>query len=128
MIWPAALALLDEIVASTFDDVSATARGRTRDADVNAATIDDTGRESFTFQCSITLAPPSTTSGPSPADPVIRPGAAITYGAVMTANSAAWPWEPRREDLIEAGGRVWQIAATERHGTNRFVAYLNRAR
>ncbi len=126
MIWAAAAATLDQIVASTFDDVTATARGRKRSGNVNAATIDDDKREPFTFSCSLSLAPPPQPGGV--ADPAIRPTAGVTYAAVLTAPDSAMQWALRRDDLIEIAGAVWQVAAVAQHGNGRFVAYLNRAR
>lgn len=125
MVWPGALARLDELVAATFDDVAATARARTKGAGVNSGDVDDATREPFAFQCSLSLAPPPAPKGEI-ADPAIRATVGVSYAAVITANKSAWPWEPGRGDLIDAGDRLWIIASTVRHGSGRFIAYVNR--
>lgn len=125
--WSNALAACDESVAAVFDEIDATATARRAGLSVNDLSVDDPSRPAFAFKASISLSPPATGRADI-YDPGTRGERAVSHAAVLTAHSATWPWIPVREDLIEANGTQWHIVAVDRHGSDRFVAYLNKAR
>lgn len=125
--WSDALATCDAAIASVFDEIEVSARARRQGQSVNDRTVDDESRQSFAFMGSISLSPPPA-SRLDTFDPGLRADRAASYGAVLTANIANWPWTPRRGDLVEAEGIQWVIVATDRHGNDRFVAWINRAK
>lgn len=125
--WSDAMNACDAAVAGVFDEIDVTAQARRQGVSVNDLGTDDEARQSFAFKASISLAPPVTGRGDL-YDPGTARGGLVSYAAVLTANSADWPWMPVRDDLLAANGIQYLIVATDRHGTDRYVAYLNKAR
>ncbi|WP_438752058.1 hypothetical protein [Pararhizobium sp. O133] len=128
MDWDAAEALTEAACASMFDTTDCVLQPRKTGASVNHAEIDDPDRLPFDFKGTIELEPPSDRiARHQPSDPAIRNGT-VSYDAVLTAYTAAWPYKPARGDYVTAKLLTWKIAANEPDGSARGVYYLNRAK
>lgn len=127
MDWEAALALTDRVCAGTFDSTPCRLQPMATGATVNHKSMHDPDRVSFDFLGTIDLEPPSDRIARHiPADMGAR-SSAVSYAAVLTALVKDWPFLPRHDDIVLAGGIKWKIAAKEDDGSGRPAWYLNKA-
>lgn len=128
--WSAALGNMESACAAVFDETQCRFRGRAATRSVNHKQQDDPDRQAFDFMGTIELEPPSTKIWRHlSSDPGLRGDRSdtVSYDAVLTAHSGNWPWEPQREDFVEANGIVWKIAAIGQDSTVRPAYFLVRA-
>lgn len=120
--------LMDETVADVFDQDECLLRPRAKSDNVNAGRIDDPARATFEFMGSLEIGPEAVTrnSGLTIAPALDRE--AVTFEAVITANSSGFAHAPKRYDWIECKGKVWEIQDQAKDGSDRFVAYVNSAK
>ncbi len=130
MDWSSALGNAEAVCADVFDVTPCRFRGRAVSQSVNHKPQDDPARPAFEFMGTVELEPPSTKIWRhlSP-DPGLRGDRSdtVSYEAVLTAHSGNWPWQPQRDDFVEADGVVWKVAAIGQDGTVRPAYFLVRA-
>lgn len=134
--WDRAARIARGKVSDVFDTFSCRMIPMTTGFDVNSAASADGSRAAFDFRCLMDLGP-SQDAIPRhlAADPGVR-GTMVSYDAVMTALSGAWPWQPRKGDRVRvladkglfAAGSEWEFAAGEEDGSERRAYYLNRVK
>lgn len=132
--WDRAAAVTRGKVSAVFDTISLRLVPMSRGTNVNARATEDFERDPFDFMGFFDLGP-SQDAIPRhlPSDPGVR-GTMVSYDAVMTALTAAWPSEVRKGDIVTvitgrgdiATGSRWEIMADETDGTPRRAFYLNR--
>ncbi|MBX5015948.1 hypothetical protein [Rhizobium lentis] len=129
MSWAEDLAPADLAVAEYFDNTPLRLQPRAGGVSVNHKTADDPDRVAFDFLGTIDLEPPADRMPRHlPADQGVKNGT-VSYDAVMTALTVAWPYQPKRGDLVietAAGGVTWRIEASEKDGSARPAWYLVR--
>lgn len=125
MDWTSAEAALESGVASVFDVQTVELIPRKAAPSVNAPSVADATRAAFTCKVSLELSPPGIARADG--DPSDRERRTF-YEAVMTGDWSAWPWQPKRDDLVRVPGQDWQVRNIDRDGSRRFIIYLNRSR
>ncbi|NTF87500.1 hypothetical protein G6L46_10225 [Agrobacterium rhizogenes] len=129
MDWDAALANMEAVCADVFDTTPCRIIGRVVSQSVNHRRQDDPARPAFDFLGTFELEPPSTKIwrhlSPDPGDMGNRSDT-VSYDALLTAHTGAWPWIAERGDLVEVSGQRWKIAAISQDGTVRPAFFLVR--
>ncbi len=124
--WAAARQMTVRKVSAVFDGRPCTLRPRRDGVSVNHGRQDDSSRDPFDFVCTIDEQPSGDLLGRHRGgDPGSR-DANPYFDAVLTANTEAWPYLPRKGDLVLDGELVWQLAAEAADGGVRKAFYLTK--
>lgn len=136
MDWDRAAAMTRGRVSAVFDTFSCRMVPMSAGFDLNRKPAPDPGRAAFDFMGLMELGP-SQAAIPRhlPADPGVR-GTMVSYDAILTALTGAWPWRPEKGDRVRvmaakglfAAGGEWEIVAGEEDGSERRAYYLNQVK
>lgn len=128
MDWDEAAAVLDTVVAATFDRAACTCIPMRDGLSSNHDRVEDEARDRFDFLASFERSPDAVvTSDRRPLDPG-APAQSIRHEIVMTASIAEWPYRPRRGDMIIHGGQSYHLADYSDDRSGRPAFYLDRAK
>lgn len=123
--WAHAEAILDQGIATVFDQTPFRVRPRKDGASVNAKAVDDLDRVGFDFMGTLDIGSPGDRFSGLAADPAPR-AAPVRFEGVVTARDGGWPYIPKRGDHLVTGDTAYAIADFARDGSRRRVFYVNR--
>lgn len=129
MSWSDHLASLDAGVAEIFDEQSFRLLPQAEGIGPNHKGGADSSRAEFDFKGSLDLGPPAPASGSFRQGDPAAARSPVFFDAVLTAHTAAWPYMPRRGDLVrDQVAKLWKIADFDRDGSKRLAIHLTAAK